>query len=345
MPNINQMSKKRDKLMPMMSILGIILVVLGHSGYAGTNIAIDCPRLCNWIYSFHMPLFFFISGFLFSLTNESFMEMDKKKILMKKIKRLLVPYFFIGVVLWCVKFVFSSFASVERYFSVGVFLKMFIAPSMEGSTMGYLWYLITLFIVFVIMLVLPMLRVDLKKSAWCFVVGIFSWFLLRYIKGVEWFSISKVLWYIPFFITGILYKEYSVAIQRIINRGGGNILLSIVLSVSLTFLPMDFFWYKVVAALIGIWMSLSVCHYLIKKEWIVNLLLPYGRYTYSIYLLSWFGQYATKILVVNMLHLSMWICIVLLFLMGLLVPIIVDRIIDRLDNGRSYKWLRLIVGY
>lgn len=62
------MNKKRDKLMPMMSILGIIFVVLGHSGYTGTNISMDCPYLCRWIYNFHMPLFFFISGYLFSFT-------------------------------------------------------------------------------------------------------------------------------------------------------------------------------------------------------------------------------------------------------------------------------------
>ena len=78
------MSKKRDNLMPMMSIIGIVLVVLGHSGYAGTNIAEDCPCLFKWIYNFHMPLFFFISGFLFSLTNESFMQMDKKKLMKNK---------------------------------------------------------------------------------------------------------------------------------------------------------------------------------------------------------------------------------------------------------------------
>lgn len=92
-------------------------------------------------------------------------------------------------------------------------------------------------------------------------------------------------------------------------------------------------------------MSLSVCIYLVKREWIAIHVIPYGRYTYSIYLLSWFGQYAAKIIAVNVLHQNMLVCIMLLFVMGLLVPIIVDRIIDRLDVGRKCKWLRLIVGY
>lgn len=270
--------------------------------------------------------------------------------LWKKVLRLLVPYVSIGIVLWGVKYVFASFASVERHFSLASFLKMFVAPNTEGSTMGYLWYLITLFVVFAIMAVLPTLRVDLKKTAWCLTVGTVSWLLLRYTDGVEWFNISQVCWYMPFFITGILYKRYAAIIQRVLNGGGKNllclnILLSVALSVSLTFLSIDAFWYKVVTALIGIWMSLSVCLCLVKNEWVISHILPCGRYTYSIYLLSWFGQYATKIIVVNILHLNVWICITSLLLMGLLFPIVVDKVIERLDSDHKYKWLRLIVGY
>lgn len=47
------MSDKKNNLMPMMSIIGIVLVVLGHSGYAGTNIAEDCP----FIYSSGYTIF------------------------------------------------------------------------------------------------------------------------------------------------------------------------------------------------------------------------------------------------------------------------------------------------
>ena len=39
---------------------GIILVVLGHSFYQFPS---DTPFI-RWIYGFHMPLFFFISGYL-----------------------------------------------------------------------------------------------------------------------------------------------------------------------------------------------------------------------------------------------------------------------------------------
>lgn len=203
-----------------MSIVGIVLVVLGHSGYAGTNIAEDCPYLFKWIYSFHMPLFFFISGFLFSLTNESFIEMDKEKLIRKKAQRLLVPYLVLGVVLWGIKYVFSSFASIDRQFSLASFFGMFAAPGTEGSTMGYLWFLITLFMVFALMAVFPALHVDMKKSGWCLTVIIASWVSWQWGGHMEWLNMGQVLWYTPFFVTGILYKKYAAAVQRKINGGG-----------------------------------------------------------------------------------------------------------------------------
>lgn len=43
--------------------IGILLVVLGH-GYSNIN-----PVYC-WINSFHMPLFFILTGVLFSIKSE-----------------------------------------------------------------------------------------------------------------------------------------------------------------------------------------------------------------------------------------------------------------------------------
>lgn len=119
------------------------------------------------------------------------------------------------------------------------------------------------------------------------------------------------------------------------------------MSVFFIFLPSKSlpFVYNVSVALVGIWMSLSICSFLIKKEWVVNHILYYGRYTYSIYLLSWFVQYSTKIIAVNVFHLNMETCIILLCFMGLIVPIAFDKIIDKIDYNRKYKWLRLIIGY
>ncbi|MBR3988301.1 MAG: acyltransferase family protein [Clostridia bacterium] len=59
--------------------IGIILVIIGHLGVPYTDL---------WIYTFHMPLFFFLSGVVFSGIKYKF-----KVFLVKRIKALVIPYF------------------------------------------------------------------------------------------------------------------------------------------------------------------------------------------------------------------------------------------------------------
>lgn len=56
--------------------IGIILVILGHSGITGVR----------YIYSFHMPLFFIISGYFLSERGTT------KDYILKKTKQLMLPY-------------------------------------------------------------------------------------------------------------------------------------------------------------------------------------------------------------------------------------------------------------
>lgn len=74
--------KKRIIEIDLMKGVGIILVVLGHLEPG--------KFLLSHIYSFHMFMFFFVSGVLsFNSINVSPKELAKKKII-----ALLIPYFF-----------------------------------------------------------------------------------------------------------------------------------------------------------------------------------------------------------------------------------------------------------
>ena len=55
------MAKQRDGVLDAMRGIGIVLMVVGHSGFAGTA----------YIYLFHMALFFMLSGY-FSTGGGSF---------------------------------------------------------------------------------------------------------------------------------------------------------------------------------------------------------------------------------------------------------------------------------
>lgn len=65
-------------------VIGIYLVVLGH---------LPIPEQGSvYIYSFHMPLFFFISGFLSKTNNITF-----RQFILKKIRTLIIPYIIFSI--------------------------------------------------------------------------------------------------------------------------------------------------------------------------------------------------------------------------------------------------------
>lgn len=132
--------KERDKSIDIAKGIGIYLVCLGHT----TSNEI----LLKWIYSFHMPLFFFLSG-IFHLQTENYFEFFKKKT-----KSLLVPYMFFATTL----FLFFLLISRKIGFSAGEnlsvkenFIGIFIGTSIKGFSQvswgGQLWFLLALFLV------------------------------------------------------------------------------------------------------------------------------------------------------------------------------------------------------
>ena len=74
--------------------IGILCVVAGHAitflNHENTTFIVSTIR--NLIYSFHMPLFFFLSGFLLNYSP------GPLQFIRKKIKRLVIPYFFTYIV-------------------------------------------------------------------------------------------------------------------------------------------------------------------------------------------------------------------------------------------------------
>lgn len=79
-----ELTHKRDRQIDVLRTWGIILVIAGHSG----------SPFSTYIYTFHMPLFFFISGYLHFHRKEK----PWGTFIRDKVKSLLIPY----VVFWAV---------------------------------------------------------------------------------------------------------------------------------------------------------------------------------------------------------------------------------------------------
>lgn len=83
------MNSKRLDYLDMAKGIGIILVVAGHSGLVSDNVL-------TWLASFHMPLFFIISGMLLLHKKEE--ERNYSTSMLKKARGTLLPYFYFSII-------------------------------------------------------------------------------------------------------------------------------------------------------------------------------------------------------------------------------------------------------
>ncbi len=125
----------QTKRLPYLDIvkgLGIILVVLGHIEYIS-------EPLRTWISSFHMPVFFIVSGLLIRIKHEE--DLPMKSILHKKARGILIPYFWFSLLYFVIDIFNVSFGKISTF----DFYKNQIASlTFYGSSV--LWFLPALFL-------------------------------------------------------------------------------------------------------------------------------------------------------------------------------------------------------
>ena len=218
---------KSNHLMALLSVWGILLVLLGHSGFEEPIIQEELSYLHSWIYSFHMALFFLISGFLFSLTNPVMEKACTGKFIWKKTLRLIVPYVVLGTVIFAIKCAFAGLSHADRVLSVGNFFKMFIIPSAEYSTIGHLWYVFTLYMIFLLVLGLICIRLLLTDKVRLCLLALGIWVVSYFLPTIKVFHLSSVLYYAPYFLLGILLQRNEDRLKAVwstANGGGINAL-------------------------------------------------------------------------------------------------------------------------
>lgn len=139
--------------------IAFVLVLLGHSfpdsAYGYINMYTEFAR--EYIYSFHMPLFFIISGFCMApLLSQK--QISIKDELIKRAKRLLIPYLFYSYIAIIPKLIFSSYMYIK-------FEPRLIWTTLLGkSTSGTLWYIWNLFVINMFFLIIS--RFIYNKIIW-----------------------------------------------------------------------------------------------------------------------------------------------------------------------------------
>ena len=120
--------------------MAVLCVVIGHS-FNPTETPTILGFIKSFVYCFHMPAFFFISGFLEGDKRRSIGE--KKQAIIKKARRLMIPYFFLTVVTAVLKMLFGVFARNPLNYST-IVVDVLIG---RNNPNGGLWFLYALFVI------------------------------------------------------------------------------------------------------------------------------------------------------------------------------------------------------
>ncbi len=189
--------------------LAMFLVCFGHEG-------VD-KQVEGWIYSFHMPLFFMLSGMTFSFNKETRIW----PYLLKKIKSLLIPYFLLNIMVYpiCLWGMAVGRDPVVPFWSpiVGIFLsqKRSGYPIPSNTT----WFIATLFLADVLFfLIWKLVQHDLGILIVTPLLTalIYTTYSLEHPGGGIWHWESAFT-AIEFYMVGYLFLKYFPYIKRWAN--------------------------------------------------------------------------------------------------------------------------------
>ena len=163
--------------------IGIILVVIGHVNTKGF--------LVQWLYTFHMPLFFALSGYILYKFGK---YIPFQKFLLKRTKSILWPFILFRLLL------FIYWIAIESYF--------------RDFDMGPIWFLIILYLAELV--AYPIFYNKKSNSIWivsvCCLVAVL-WFALKLMLPVNFLSswflrfLNGLMWYILGYVCGIVEQD------------------------------------------------------------------------------------------------------------------------------------------
>lgn len=331
--------------------LGIMLMVVGHSG---------CPDyLYRFIYMFHMPLFFFCSGF-FMNPAEKFV--DVRKFVFRRFKGLYWPY-----VKWSLLFLlfhnlFLSWKLYDpdyiNYYSRSDFIDRFlhIVFTMTGHDQlaDPFWFfkqlLLSSILVFVVEYALRSFRSKLKYLI-VFIVLLSLTIISKFFGWglpVIW-NLSIIFLSACFFFLGYIYKRFEL--KSIPPYLGFLALMILILGVYLYDDYLDMLWYTwknvalyIVMALVGVFMALSFSQILERTPF--NHILYYiGNHTMIIFILHLLLFKIVSLLKIFIYHMSynqladfkviqeyndfFW---VIYSIVGVSLPLVLERIVYKFKN-------------
>lgn len=197
------MAKKRLTWVDVTKGFLMILVVIGH--YPGE---LDFPFI-TYIYWFHMPAFFLLSGLFFKELNE---DQDTKVTIKKRFLQLMVPYLFFLFAITTVRYGMELVAgNFDISWYLQDLLKLVIAGRFARGAYGVFWFVTTLFFTYLLFMMMTKYLSRVKQIGLLIVFYIVahleSVFAMQYISGApdEASQTIPMLWNLDVVLMAIVY--------------------------------------------------------------------------------------------------------------------------------------------
>ncbi|MDC0177550.1 acyltransferase family protein [Polaribacter sp.] len=308
------MMKKKIDWVNYSKAIGIILVVFGHvwrginaKGLLTNNFAF--LLIDDLVYSFHMPLFFLISGFFVS---NSFSKYNNKDLVNKKAKTLMYTYFVWSTVQILVNIILSNYTNNSTDF--WAILKLVYLP------ISPFWYLYSLFLMYLLYVFTSSINIKLN---------LFLSIILYLVPNTGISLVENLFNFYIYFVLGSLFFNFIVQYNERVQ--------TLFFSIPLFFL--SFFIYKYILkvddirfyfipAIIGSIIVFNLSKVLSNNK-ILNLL---GNNSLIIFLLHIFFTAGTRIFLFNILGVSsVTLHLFLGLIIGLIGPIIFNYFYVKLN--------------
>lgn len=316
--------------------MAVLCVVIGHS-FNSTATPTFLGFVKSFVYCFHMPAFFFISGFLEGENKRNFSE--KKQVIVKKAKRLMVPYFFLTVISVLLKLLFGAFARNPLNYST-VVVDVLIG---RNNPNGGLWFLYALFIISVFGILFDTIN---RTSLTCamFVIYMLNMVAFKQSEYIVAFFFNYAWIY---FMGGIVRKYFYNKLKSseliVSLYGKAIVIVTLIGYIVLAYIKIYLIQSWVLATIvtvIGV-VLLFVCAMQIeynnywKKLWMLL-----GDYGMDIYMIGYYVQQTIFVVCGKILGFNYLIYSWLMLISGLIVPVLLSKWIIRKNHVLS----KLILG-
>lgn len=282
------------------------------------------------IYSFHMPLMFALSGVLATKLLDLNNTESRNNYINDRFRRLMIPYFFVGLVYLPFKLILSQIA--QKPYEIHTIWQIFLGENPDGG----LWFLWALFVIqFVAVFILN--KSNLNK------IGVLSFLISIAVIASGWstFWIDDAIYCFSFFLMGLVIriKDEQRALSQ---RRTAPILTAIAFLICLVvYVLTNTSIMKSFCAVTGIFFIFYICKLIEGRKLWINRILEYlGQRTMEIYILHGIIMVVVRALLHNILHLNFYVVSVTMFVFGLVLPVYISQYIIKRNKNLN----KLILG-